>query len=121
MAANFAADLESPPRRPILDRYLVTSEGTDSPYRKPLSSSSHTPTSKIFASHSLCIRWIRVGSERRNTQRALILSRLANSYSETRDLHHPLDSEMSLSKGYCDLCLITKLLCMLDMQSSFVL
>lgn len=26
-AANFAADLERPPRRPILDRYLVTSEG----------------------------------------------------------------------------------------------
>ncbi len=26
MAANFAADLKCPPRRPILDRHLVTSE-----------------------------------------------------------------------------------------------
>lgn len=31
MAANFAADLERPPRRPIFARYVVTSEGTIQP------------------------------------------------------------------------------------------
>ena len=33
-AANFAVDFERPPRRPILDRYLVTSDGTDSDLQK---------------------------------------------------------------------------------------
>jgi DNA-binding NtrC family response regulator len=69
MAANFAADFERPPRRPILDRYLVTSEGTHSTYRKPLSSSSCALTPEIFASYSLQIRWLRIEGERRITQR----------------------------------------------------
>ena len=89
MAANFAADLECPPRRPILDRYLVTSEGTDSTYRKPLSSSSCALTPGIFASYSLQIRWLRIEGERRITQLALILGSLANSFTETKGLQHP--------------------------------
>ena len=56
-AANFAADLERPPRRPILDRYLVTSEGTGSSYTKPLSSSSPRRTGRslcfVFTTYSL--------------------------------------------------------------------
>jgi hypothetical protein len=88
MAANFAADFERPPRRPILDRYLVTSEGTDSTYRKPLSSSSSALTLETFASYSLQIRWPRIEGERRITQLALILDGLANSFTETKDLQH---------------------------------
>jgi len=73
MATNFAADFERPPRRPILDRYLVTSEGTSSRYRKPLWSSSHALTQELFASYSLQIRWLTIEGERRITQLALIL------------------------------------------------
>ena len=89
MAANFAADFERPPRRPILDRYLVTSEGTDSTYRKPLSSSSCALMPESFASYSLQIRWLRIEGERRITQLALILGSLANSFTETKDLQRP--------------------------------
>jgi hypothetical protein len=39
-AATFATDFERPPRRTIRDRNLVTSAGTGSTYRKPLSSST---------------------------------------------------------------------------------
>src|SRR5271156_5561867 len=46
--------------------------------------------------------------ERRITQRALILTSLANSAAETRGLHCAQEAEMSLSKGYCDLYLICK-------------
>ena len=77
MAANFAADFERPPRRPILDRYLVTSEGTDSTYIKPLSSSSYAVPPESFAWYLPPIRWLRIEGERRITQRALILERLS--------------------------------------------
>jgi hypothetical protein len=98
-AANFAADFERPPRRPILDRYLVTSEGTDSTYRKPLLSSRHALTPEIFASYSPRLRWLRIEGERRITQRALILGGLVTSGAGTKDLHLPQEAEMSLSKG----------------------
>ena len=105
MAANFLAGFERPPRRPIRDRYLVTSEGTRSTYRKPLSSSSHTVPVEIFASHSRPIRWISIEGECRNTQGKLILDSLANSGTQTRDLQYPRDAEMSLSAPYCDIYL----------------
>ena|ERR1700722_9872878 len=38
--ATYATDFERPPRRTIRDRNLVTSAGTGSTYRKPLSSST---------------------------------------------------------------------------------
>jgi hypothetical protein len=87
---------------------LVTSEGTRSTYRKPLSSSSPTVPPEIFASYSPPIRWLRIKGERRITQRALIQSRLANSGAGTGDLHYPQEAEMSLSKGYCYFYLIFK-------------
>jgi hypothetical protein len=50
----------------------------------------------------------RIEGERRNTQRALIPSTLANSGAVTSDLHYPEEAEMSLSTGYCGLHLIYK-------------
>jgi len=62
-AANFASDFERPPRRPIRDRYLVTSEGTGSTYRKPLSSSSPHREARnlrlLFTTYSLPLDWRR--------------------------------------------------------------
>lgn len=111
-AANFAGDRERPPRRPILDKYLVTSEGTDSTYRKPLSSSSHTLLPEIFAPYSLPIRWFRGEGERRITQRALILSSLANSGAVT--------NELTLSRESRNVAFHRILRLVLDMQSSFL-
>jgi hypothetical protein len=68
---------------------LVTSEGTGSNYRKPLSSSSPTVPAEIFALYSPLIRWLPVEGERRITQRVLILSILANSGAGTMDLGYP--------------------------------
>jgi hypothetical protein len=99
MAANFAADFDRPPRRPIRDRYLVTSEGTRSTYRKPLSLSSHTLPREIFASHPPLVRRLRVEGERRITQRALILGGLVTSGAGTKDLHLPQAAETSLTRG----------------------
>ena len=80
----------------------------NSTYRKPLSSSSHTTSPEIFASHSPPLRRLRIYGERRITQHALILSRIVNSGAGTKDLHYPQEAEMSLSTGYCDFCLIYK-------------
>jgi hypothetical protein len=78
---------------------LVTSEGTDSTYRKPLLSSRRALTPEIFASYSPQLRWLRTEGERRIAQRALILGDLVTSGAEAKDLHLPLEAEMSLSKG----------------------
>jgi len=63
---------------------------------------------EIFASYSVLVRRLRVEGERRITQCASILSRLASSCAKTKDLPYPWEAEMSLSIGYCDLSLTYK-------------
>jgi hypothetical protein len=87
---------------------LVTSEGTRSTYRKPLSSSSPIVPPEIFASYSPPLRLLRINGERRITQHALILSSIVNPGAGTKDLHYPQEAEMSLSIGYCYLYLLFK-------------
>jgi hypothetical protein len=79
-----------------------------STYRKPLSSSSHVVPTESFASYSPLLRCLPVKGEHRITQRALILSSLADSGAVTSDLRYPQEAEMSLSTGYCDFYLICK-------------
>jgi integrase len=66
----------------------------------------------MFASYSPHFRWPRLDGERRTSQRALILSSLANSGAETKRLSRPQEAEMSLSTTYCDFVpSLTKPLC----------